>query len=339
MRLERAADLVRLAIRLQGSWRGLTLADIQRDFEVSRRTAERLRAAVEEVFGPLETVPAGEPRRRFRLRTQTLRRFAALSAEELAELNAAAAALDRAGLTERAAMLRRLDDKLRALLDAESLRGIEPQAQALAAAERPAMRPGPRPVLDAGVLELLRRAITARQVVAFDYTGRAGQRAWRRVQPYGLIYGNRAFLAGRVDREARMRLWRLSRMSAAEITGASFPRDPAFDLDRFTRRSFGTFQDAGEPLAVALRFAARVAEDVAEFVFHPDQTVDRNDDGSLTVRFTAGGIDEMCRHLVAWGTSVTIERPAGLRRRLREMCATLAAHHGSASQAVTSPTP
>lgn len=82
-----------------------------------------------------------------------------------------------------------------------------------------------------------------------------------------------------------------------------------------------------------------MAEDVAEFVFHPDQTVDRNDDGSLTVRFTAGGIDEMCRHLVAWGTSVTIERPAGLRRPLRERCATLAAHHGSASPAVTSPTP
>ena len=328
MRFERAADIVRLALRLQGSWCGLTLADIQREFEVSRRTAERLRDAVEYLFGPLETVPAEEARRHFRLRTQTMRRLVALSAEELVEIGAAAATLDRAGLNDRAVMLHRLDDKLRALLDVESLKEIERNVQALTAAEGPAMRPGPRSVLDAGLLALMRRAIKAGQVVAFDYAARAGPTRRRRVEPYGVIYGNRAFLAGRVAREAQMRLWRLSRMSAAEITGEPFKRDPAFDLDRFARRSFGTFQE--EPVAVVLRFAARVAEDAAEFVFHPDQTMERNDDDSITVRFAAGGIEEMCRHLVAWGTAVTIEQPAGLRRRLSEMCATLGAHHGAA---------
>ena len=67
--------------------------------------------------------------------------------------------------------------------------------------------------------------------------------------------------------------------------------------------------------------------DVAEFLFHPDQTVARNGDGSTTVRFTAGGIKEICWHLVTWGTAVTVEQPACLRRRLADMCATLAAHH------------
>ncbi len=51
-------------------------------------------------------------------------------------------------------------------------------------------------------------------------------------------------------------------------------------------------------------------------------------DGTLTVRFTAGGLDKMCRRLVTWGDSVTVERPARLRRRLAEMCERLAGHHG-----------
>ena len=106
-------------------------------------------------------------------------------------------------------------------------------------------------------------------------------------------------------------------------------RDPAFDLDRFSRRSFGTFQE--EPVAVVLRFAAGVAEDVAEFVFHPDQTVEPNDDGSTTVRFTAGGVEEMCWHLVTWGRRSPVEHPARLRRRLTEMCVILATHHGAVS--------
>ena len=330
MPYDRAADIVRLAIRLQGSWRGLTLDDIQSEFEVSRRTAERLRDAVEDVFGRLETVDTGEARRHCRLRTPTLRPLVSLSAEELAELTAAAAALDRAGLDERAAMLRRLADKLRALLEAEARSGIEPDVHALTEAEGLAMRPGPRPRLDDGLLALLREAITVRHVVAFDYAPCAtAPPTRRRVDPYGLIYGNRGFLIGPAEGETHLRLWRLARMSAAELTGDAFERDPAFDLDGFSLRSFGTFQE--EPVAVVLRFAAGVAEDVAEFVFHPDQTVEPNDDGSTTVRFTAGGVEEMCWHLVTWGTAVTVKRPARLRRRLTEMCATLTSHHGAAS--------
>ncbi len=43
MRYQRVTDIVRLAIRLQGARGGLTIADIQDQFSVSRRTAERLR--------------------------------------------------------------------------------------------------------------------------------------------------------------------------------------------------------------------------------------------------------------------------------------------------------
>ena len=157
----------------EGTWRGLTLDDIQRDFEVARRTAERLRNAVEDVFGPLELVDTGERRHHWRLRTSTLRSLVTVSAEELAELNAAAAALDRTGLVERAAMLRQLADKLRALLEQDALTQIEPDLQALMVAEGLAMRPGPRPRLDPGLLGLLRDAIKTGRVVAFDYRARA----------------------------------------------------------------------------------------------------------------------------------------------------------------------
>ena len=328
MAYERAADIVRLALRLQGTWRGLTLDDIQRDFEVARRTAERLRNAVEDVFGPLELVGTGEPRRHWRLRVSTLRSLVTVSAEELAELAAAATALERNGLEERALMLRQLADKLRALLEADALMQIEPDLQALMVAEGLAMRPGPRPRLDDGLLSLLRHAIKSGRVVAFAYLAQAtGTRNQRRVQPYGIIYGNRAFLVGHTERGSDLRLWRLANISGASITEERFTRDPAFDLQQFAKRSFGTFQE--EPVPVALRFAAEVAQDVNHFVFHPDQTVTRNADRSLTVRFSAGGIDEICWHLVTWGTYVAVEQPTHLRRRMSALCAALATHHGA----------
>ena len=128
------------------------------------------------------------------------------------------------------------------------------------------------------------------------------------------------------ERHTEPRLWRLANMSEAQLASETFQRDRAFDLERFAERSFGTFQE--EAVRVVLRFDADVARDASTFLFHPQQSVEENADGSLTVRFEAGGIEEMCRHLFTWGETVTVEKPVRLRRRLARMCTALAQHHG-----------
>ena len=326
MRYERLKDIVRLAVRLQATRGGLTLEDIQADLSVSRRTAERMRDAVDEVFGQLERVDKGDAKHHWRLRSDVLRRLVTISPDELAELDSAASALERAGLEERVEILRDLAAKLRAMLRTGSLERIASELEALVQAEGLAMRAGPKPRLDPGVLSTLREAITTCRVVDFRYFARTtGQRSRQRVRPLGLLYGNRAFLVASSDWSEEPRLWRLANVSELRISGETFERDPTFDLEQYAKRSFGTFQE--EPVEVVLRFDPRVARDASTFVFHPDQTTKTNDGGSLTVRFEAGGVDEMCWHLFTWGESVTIEKPLRLRRRLAEMCASSAAHH------------
>ena len=191
-----------------------------------------------------------------------------------------------------------------------------------------AMRAGPRPRLEEGLLSVLREAIKSSRVVEFDYFAQGtGRHSTRRVQPYGVLYGNRAFLVGKTDSDGDMRLWRLANVSGARSSMERFERDPAFDLQEYAKRSFGTFQE--KPVDVVLRFNADAARDAAAFLFHPDQTVTGNEDGSVTVRFKAGGIEEMCWHLVTWEDGVTVEKPARLRRRLVEMCSSLAAYHSA----------
>ena len=328
MRYERLKEILDLAVRLQGAHGGLTLDDIEAEFSISRRTAERRRDAVDAAFGPLEPVDRDDGKRHWRLRSDALRRLVSVSAEELAELGAAAATLDRAGLGERAAMLRDLAAKLQATLRAESQARVESDLEMLVQAEGLAMRPGPRQRLDRGLLALLREAITTCREVEFRYFAQSTRRrSWQQVRPLGLLYGNRAHLVGWTDWAEEPRLWRLANMSEARITDEAFEWDPAFDLQRFAERSFGTFQE--KPVKVVLRFDARAARDAAAFRFHPNQSVEENEDGSLTVRFEAGGLDEMCWHLFTWGESVTVEKPARLRRRLAAMCASLAAHHSA----------
>ena len=328
MRYQRVTEVVRLAIDLQGARGGLTLDDIRAEFAVSRRTAERLRDAVEAAFGPLEMVDVGDKRRHWRLQSAVLRHLLRVSLEELTELGSAARWLDRAGLTERAGALRELAGKLRALRRPISITEFDSDLELVMRTEGLAMRPGPRPRLQEGLVSLLREAIRASRRVEFDYLAQSTQRRSRqRVEPYGLLYGNRAFLVGRAGWADDTRLWRLANVSEARVTNEAFERDPEFDLQSYAERSFGVFQEP--PVEVALRFDAGVARDAATFLFHPSQIVVANPDGSLNVYFRAGGLDEMCWHLVTWGDSVTVEKPARLRRRLARMCASLAAHHGA----------
>ena len=328
MRYERLTELFNLAIRLQGSLGGLTIADIQQEFSVSRRTAERMRDAVEAAFGPLETaeVDTGDRRIRWRLRTRALYPFVQISPGELADIEAAAGILDKASLAKRAGKLRDLAVKLRAVSRRHSAEEFDGALASLMEAEGLAMRAGPREYFDKGLLPFVRNAIATGRKIEFDYLSRGtGRRTRRRVRPYGVLYGNRAFLVGRTDRGKNPMLWRLANVTQARIIDETFERDPAFDLRRYAERSFGTFQE--NLLDVVLRFDAAAALDAKAFQFHPSQATNENSDGSLTVRFRAGGMEEICWHLVTWGESVTILEPPSLRQRLAEICVSLAAHH------------
>ena len=327
MRYERLADIIALAVRLQGRVEGMTLAEIEREFGVGRRTAERMRAAVEQAFGPLEEVESGGRRKHWRLRSDRLRGLVSVSAEELGALSTAVTALEGAGLGERAGKLKAVADKLRALHRSRTPEQLEADLETLLRAEGLAMRPGPRQPVEPALLSLLRDAIRACRMIEFDYLSRQRRRRSRQiVEPYGLLYGNRPFLVARTDWSGEPHLWRLANISNARLGLEDFERDPAFDLQAFARRSFGTFQEP--PVKVVLRFDARAAPDAATFLFHPDQTVEMIDDGTVTVRFEAGGLDEMCWHLITWGDSVAVEKPARLRRSLAAMCDSLATHHG-----------
>ena len=165
MRYERLKHIIDLAVRLQGSRAGVTLDDIQQDLSVSRRTAERMRDAVEWAFGPLETVPADDNKLHWRLQSRALRHLLRITPEELSALGTAAAALEQTGLQDQAVKLKDIITKLRATQADASSERREADLEALMQVEGLAMRPGPRQPVDAELLALLREAILTCRMV------------------------------------------------------------------------------------------------------------------------------------------------------------------------------
>src|SRR5439155_15444506 len=125
MRHEKAGRLLELARLLASTAEGLTLDDMAERLGVGRRTAERMRDAVREVFPQLEEVE-DPPTRRFRIPAGLDGLFQAPTAEELAALNIAAEMLGAAGAQARALALRRLAQKVLAATRAPARRRLPP---------------------------------------------------------------------------------------------------------------------------------------------------------------------------------------------------------------------
>ena len=68
----------------------------------------------------------------------------------------------------------------------------------------------------------------------------------------------------------------------------------------------------------------------AAFHFHLTQVLQPQADGSLLLRFTAGGALEMCQHLVTWEDAVEVLEPAFLRRKLADWARKAGDHHDRA---------
>lgn len=297
--------------------RGVSLSEIEAEFECSHRTAQRMTQALEDVFPQTIRDCDEENRARWTLPTRAIAPLLTPAAEELAALTTAIAELDSEAMTAEARALRALEGKVRALIPAGQGARLEVDEEALLMALRHAARPGPRPAASPAVDAAIYEALKGPLVLRILYRKRAEEEPRERfVEPYGLLLGVRRYLVAR-DRAkgdgAPLQHYRVEEIADAQVQNESFALDPDFDIRLHAQRGFGSYERQEEYGEVVWRFSPAAAPQARRFVFHPTQSLEDEPDGSLTVRFTASGHLEMCWHLYAWGDQVEVLAPEALR--------------------------
>jgi predicted DNA-binding transcriptional regulator YafY len=288
-------------MRLAATHSGLSLDEMATELEVGRRTAERLRDRLEEMFPQLYCTDGDDRVRRWRLPRGSMPAFP-VQPGIIVTLETLARELSARGDHARAADLRDAASGLRTTMTPMALRSSETDIAALMAAEGSAACPGPRLKLDRSLLTDLRGAILAMKCLRLKYrSADAGRATMRQLCPYGILYGRRAYLIAHTPNGTEMRLWRIDRISDLQIMPQGFQPRP-FDIAAYAAQSFGVFQEP--PQDIVLRFKPNAAEDAAQWIFHPSQTVEPQEDGSLIVRFRCGGMRELDWHLYSWGDAV-----------------------------------
>lgn len=317
MSFAKAEQLLDLAVFISASQQGVTLDQVVARYGVHLRTAQRMMRVIEAQFPDVDSLMDEENRKRWRMTRSDALNLVSINADELAACRLAVAHLSRHGLEGEARQLESLCDKVLALLPRQRLHRLAPDFEALLDAQGFVARPGPKSRVDPKISGLIAEAIKACRPLEIGYRSHyADAPEARLVWPLGLLSGTRRYLVA-IDPASRrpgtIKTWRLDAISAARPGDGFFERPADFDLQAWAQQAFGLFQRADEIGDVAWRFHPRAARAAAEIAFHPEQTEEWGEDGSLTIRFRAAGHLEMAWYLYQWGDAVEVLDPPALR--------------------------
>ena len=180
-------------------------------------------------------------------------------------------------------------------------------------------------VADLDLFEIVSQAVLRSVEIEFEYRKLKSNRyEARRVRPFHIaLLENQWYLFGEDLEREEVRTFALPRMRAVRATNKHFRRPPDFSIAKVLRGSFGVFA-GGKKHRIRLKFDAFAARLVSERTWHESQRLRAGKDGSATLEMELGGLEEIERWVLSWGTHVRVLAPTELTRKIAEQARMIA---------------
>lgn len=307
-RLTKTEQIIELAMMFQNSYCGLSINDIKEHFECSRRSAERMKALLFDLFPEkIEEVPTTDKTKRWRFVKGTANMLISFTANDFANLEYLKNLSNDENMQKQ---LEELISKIKALTPQKNIQSLDTDISAIMESEGFAVRQYSRAMINVEILDQLRNSMLALKKIKFDYSI-DNEIKTITLNPYGLILSDKYYLVGFNDYVQNLRLYKVAKISNLRVLDEYFEKDEKFNLQEYCNNSFGIYQE--KPLHIELEFDKAVSDDVINYHFHPTQTMKKLENGNIKVTFTSGGTYSICQELFKWGSNVNIIRPVELK--------------------------
>lgn len=305
-RYSRVSDIIDLIIFMLSKLNGVSLVDIQERFNVSRRTAERMRDSVLLILPQVDEIQTDERCKRWGFINYTLNELVTFSSKDIAFLEKLKTNCDKLSEKE----LEEIITKMKAFRYKGKTRIDDTNIELLLQSEGYAVRQSQNYKVDLSIVSVIREAIKENKKIKIGYNNKP-----RILEPLGLIYGEKVHLIARENQKGNDKYnYVLHKLKNVELLNEKF--DPkGFNLQEFSKKSFGVY--FGEVYDVKLKFIPEAAEDVLNYNFHPTQKFKQQPDGSVIVSFKASGDKHIMWNIFKWGYAVEILAPKTLKNKYK----------------------
>ena len=301
-RYSRVSDILDLAIFMSSKIQGVTISEIAERYNVSRRTAERMRDSLTCIFPSVDEIETDDTQKHWGFINYSISNLISFTPKEIANIEQCQRRTTNKEMKEE---LAKTVEKIKAF-NRKNANSLETNIELYMQTEGYAVRQMPQYRISLKTLEVIREAVQHSKIVEGIYHGKP-----RLIEPLGMIYGEKIYLVAREKAKGGgIYNYLLHKFKGLKLTDKTFDKGD-FSLQEYTNQSFGVYH--GEVLDVELLFLPELAAEASQFNFHPTQKGKYNEDGSYTVTFRASGSLEIIWHVFKWGSGCKIIAPKSLR--------------------------
>ncbi len=184
-------------------------------------------------------------------------------------------------------------------------------------------------VADLALFETVSQAVMRSVELEFEYRklNSPGYEA-RRVRPYHIAsLENQWYLFAEDLARKQIRTFALPRMRNVRATSTRFRRPADFSVAKILSGSFGVFE-GGKKHRIRLQFDAFAARLVSERTWHESQRYRETENGTAVLEMELGGLEEIERWVLSWGSHVRVLAPQKLADNIRAQATAVAALYG-----------
>ena len=306
-RYSRVSDILDLAIFMSSKLQGITIKDIEERYNVSRRTAERMRDSLTCIFPSVDEIETEDAQKHWGFINYSISQFVTFTPKEVANIEQCQR---RTTNKEMKKELGKTVEKIKAF-NRKHETSLENNIELYMQTEGYAVRQMPQYKISIEALEIIRDAVQHSKVVTGIYHDKK-----RTIEPLGMIYGEKIYLVAREKAKGDgIYNYLLHKFQDLKLTDKNFDKGD-FDLQEYTNQSFGVYH--GEILNVKLSFTPDLTEEASKFNFHPTQKGKFEKDGSYTLTFKASGSKEIIWHVFKWGAGCKILTPKSLQKEYKK---------------------
>lgn len=306
-RYSRESDLFEIMLSMAARPQGITLNEIVKEYGITYNTAVRLRDSLMNVFPQIDELYRDENNRKhYGFINYSLKSLVNFNSNDMLSL------LQSKNLTVNADLEHNLNivlDKINLLLSKETRQSIE----TLFAIEKCAIKQQPMFKIRSEFIQTVRKSILENKKLKGYYKNQT----IKILKPLGIVLGNKTYLiAIDENKDNQPKSYILHKFENLQILEETFDK-PTFDLQQWINESFGIWH-GDRIMKIKLIFDKDVADDAANYYFHPTQKGKFDENGNYLLSFKASGSREIMYNLFTWGKHVKIIAPVKFQRAYKK---------------------
>ena len=188
-RYSRVSDILDLAIFMSSKIQGVTLSEISERYNVSRRTAERMRDSLTNIFPQIDEIETDDSQKHWGFINYSISNFVTFTPKEVANIEQCQRRTTNKEMKDE---LGKTVEKIKAF-NKKNANKVEENIELIMQTEGYAVRQMPQYKIGIEALNVIRQAVQNSKIVEGTYHEKK-----RIIEPLGMIYGDKIYLSIKV---------------------------------------------------------------------------------------------------------------------------------------------